>query len=109
MKRYFGVFAVVVGLTACQGQDERIAFDGQYFRAKVQRLDGSYDRFNVSVKPVSASLEGAREAGRYEAVSYCIKNFGTSEIAWVSGPDSPAAAQVIQGDTLVYQGACPNR
>lgn len=108
-KHILAFIAVAALLGACQSQEDRIAFDGQYFRAKAKRIDGNFDQFTVSVKPVSASLDGAREAGRYEAIKYCVTNFGTSEIAWTVGPDMPQSALQIEKDAVAFQGTCPNR
>ena len=40
------------------------------------------------VNGVSASLDGAREAGRHEGTKFCIDAFGTSKINWKVGPDT---------------------
>ena len=65
------------------------------------------DEFTVTARPVSASLEGAREAARYEATVYCVNRYGRSDIAWTVGPDSPDAALPIADDTLTLAGRCP--
>ena len=96
-----GVFLI---LAACGRNEDRIAFDGQFYNAKLKQIDRQFNLFSVSVTPVSASLDGAREAGRYEASSYCVTNFGTSDIAWTSGPD--AEEVTLDGDTLLLQGSC---
>jgi hypothetical protein len=51
-------------------------------------------------------LVGAREAGRYEATKYCINQYGTSDIAWVSGPDVEDGSLTINNDELQLRGAC---
>ena len=96
----------LAALSACNDKEDAIAFDGQYFRAKVSKVDKQRDQFTVTVGPVSASLDGAREAGRYEATKYCIEQYGTSDKTWVVGPDSPSEALRIEGDKLVLRGAC---
>ncbi|MBY5932235.1 hypothetical protein KUV51_04420 [Tateyamaria omphalii] len=95
-------------LTACSGERraERVAFDGVFFRANSSKVDKQRDQFEVSVSPVSASLEGAREAGRYEAIRYCIKQFGSSDIAWIEGPDAEDGTLRTNGDKLILRGAC---
>lgn len=107
-KTVFGVslIAGLAVLAACNDKDEAVAFDGQYFRAKVSKVDKQRDQFTVTVGPASASLDGAKEAGRYEATRYCIAQYGTSDKEWVVGPDSPNEALKIEGDKLVLRGAC---
>ncbi len=101
------IMAGALALTACTNRDEAFAFDGQYYRAKASKLDKD-DRaqFAVSVKPVSASLDGAREAGRYEGTRYCIENYGTSQIEWSEGPDAEDGTLRVDNDTLLLQGEC---
>ena len=95
-------------LTACNAERraDRIAFDGQYFRADAKKLDKNRLNFEVTVRPVSASLDGARAAGLHEGIRYCIGNFGTSDIRWVNGPDADGGTLRISNDRLVLQGTC---
>ena len=95
-------------LSACaERREDRIAFDGVFFRSDAKRLDReNRERFEVTVRPVSQSLEGARAAGAYEATRYCIENFGTSDIIWVYGPDGEAGTLRIANDRLTLEGAC---
>jgi hypothetical protein len=110
MGRLAGVFvsaAFVLPLSACGGSEgEDILFDGQSFRASLDVDNDARQNFILSVRPVSASLEGAREAGRYEATVYCVNRYGSSDIIWVVGPDSPDEALPIADDTLTLQGSC---
>lgn len=93
-------------LAGCQGSNERIAFDGQYFRTKVRKVDGQRDVFTVTIRDVSRSLSGARAAGRYEGTSYCVGTYGSSKIDWAVGPETPPERLRIRDDTLVFQGIC---
>lgn len=94
-------------LSACGGKKaDRIAFDGQYFRATAKKTDKQRLNFQVTVRPVSASLEGARAAGRYEATRYCVGNFGTSDVDWVDGPDAEDGRLRVSGDSLLLVGTC---
>ncbi len=95
-------------LTGCGPDEDDILFDGQFYRAKISTERGARQDFTVSVRPVSASLEGAREAARYEATVYCVNNYGSSDISWVVGPDAEDAALPISNDTLLLQGSCPS-
>lgn len=108
--RLISLSAALIAATAiagCTDNEDRIAFDGQYYRTKLSKVDGQRDVFTVSVRPVSASLEGAREAGRYEATVYCVNAYGDSDIVWAVGPDTPAEALTVVDDTLTFQGRCP--
>ena len=97
----------VLFLTACtERRSERVAFDGVFFRSNSSKVDRQRDQCEVSFSPVSASREGAREAGRYEAIRYCIKQFGSSDITWTEGPDAEDGTFRINGDKLVLRGAC---
>ncbi len=107
MKYAIFLLAVVTTLAGCKNSNDRIAFDGKYFRTKVTKVDGKLDVFQVTVKDAAQSVEGARAAGLHEANSYCVRNFGSSEIDWVVGPDAPAdQLRIVNGD-LVLQGVCP--
>lgn len=103
----FIVAALMVG--ACTDSKNRIAFDGQYFRTKVSKVDGQRDVFTVTVRDVAKSLDGARAAGRHEGIAYCVENFGSSDIDWTVGPETaPEALQIID-NTIQFQGVCPQR
>ncbi|TMM54944.1 hypothetical protein [Sulfitobacter sabulilitoris] len=107
MKMILMAALAALTVTGCTSRDDRIAFDGQYYRTKLTKVDGQRHVFQVTARPVSASLQGAREAARYEAVSYCVTEYGSSDIAWVISPDAEASRLVVRDDTLTLQGACP--
>lgn len=108
MKFWTGL-ALCGGLIAgCTAADDRVLFDGQFFRTKLRKVERQFDTFTVAVSPVSRSLKGAREAGEYEAVSYCVRQFGSSDVIWAAGPDAPDSDLSITKDTLLLQGKCPN-
>ncbi|HBS49671.1 MAG TPA: hypothetical protein DEA05_06095 [Rhodobacteraceae bacterium] len=91
-------------MSACQRPEDRVAFDGVTFKTKAKRIDDDWNMFTVTVSPAAASLEGARQAGRYEATRYCIGVAGTSEVLWTVGPETEPLR--IDGDTLTFQGEC---
>lgn len=94
-------------LSACsERRADRVAFDGVFFRSNANKIEKQRDQFEISVTPVSSSLEGAREAGRYEATRYCIGNFGSSKIEWIEGPDAEDGTLRISGDKLLLRGTC---
>ncbi len=108
MKYLTGVLIVTGLLAGCTSADDRILFDGQFYNAKLRKVERQRDVFTVSVKPVSRSLAGAREAGEYEAIVYCVNNYGSSDIIWAAGPSAPDGQLIIENDTLNLQGRCPN-
>ena len=94
-----GVVLTVLGvsvLAGCNRVDDSILFDGQAFRGQAKFVERADRRdFTATVSPVSASVEGAREAGRYEGIKYCIAEYGTSVIEWA-----------IDRDTVTFSGSC---
>lgn len=94
-------------VAGCSDDANRFAFDGQFFRTKVQRVDRERDVFAASVRDVSKSFEGARGAALHAANAYCVGTYGSSDIDWVVGPDTPADELRIVNDTLTYRGTCP--
>lgn len=108
MKSWTGIALCAGLLTGCSSTEDRIFFDGQFYNAKLRKVERQLDQFIVTVKPVSKSLAGAREAGRYEAVVHCVNSFGSSDIIWSAGPDADESALSIDKDTLTLQGRCPN-
>lgn len=109
MKLLIPLVAAALLATACTNTDDLIAFDGHFFRTKVKKVDRQLDVFTVNIRDVSQSLDGAREAGEHAGISWCVKYFGSSEIEWTVGPDTPADQLPIVDDTLVFQGVCPTR
>ena len=98
---------ILGALAGCNRPDESLAFDGQFFRMSSKHVERSDRRdFTVEVSPVSASLAGAKEAGGFEGIRYCIENYGTSSIDWAIGPDTEDTALVTDRDTLLFEGTC---
>ena len=103
------VLILVAGLalSACTKKSERVLFNGNYYPTKAKAV-GKADRksFAVSVRRVDQGLAGAKEAGRHGGKEYCLKNYGTSEIQWSVGPDTPNTALDLSGGRLVFTGSC---
>ena len=106
MRATITLLIVLASVAACGQESRRPAFDGKFFRASASKNGDSRADFAVKVRPVSASLEGAIEAGRYEATRYCVKLFGTSDIDWAVGPDQDPETLVVANDTLNFSGVC---
>lgn len=101
------VVALAAGCNRVKKED-RILFDGFYFPTKASAVDkkATLSHFDVQVKDASASIDGAREAGRYAGTRYCIEKYGTSDIVWSLGPDSdPSQLRVVDG-SLNLRGTC---
>ena len=107
MRAVILIAIAATALAGCNSNDDSILFDGQEFRAKVSFESKENRRsFAATVTPVSASVEGAREAGRYEGIKYCINEYGTSEITWRASPDAEPQTWAIEGDTVTFIGRC---
>jgi len=94
-----------LALPSCGRRDDDLAFDGQFFNARAKKVDGDRVQFEVTVRPFSASADGARAAGEYEAIKYCIALYGSSDIIWQRGPDAEEGL-LVSNDTLSLRGAC---
>ena len=108
MKIWIGIGLCIGLLGACTSTEDRIYFDGQFYNAKVRKVERQLDVFSITVKPVSKSLQGAIDAGVYEATVHCVNSYGSSDIVWTAGPDAPEDQLNIEKDTLTLQGRCPN-
>ena len=109
--RYFSIglltwsFLTMVGCSnPLEPEENKVTFDGYYFTSKLTRNRLDDRSFDLIVRRANRSLPGAREAGRYEATRFCIKNFGTSNIKWVSGPDDQSIG--LTGKVLKLSGQC---
>ena len=95
-------------MTGCSNpfelEENKVSFDGYYFSSKLSRSKLDDRSFDLTVRRANRSLSGAREAGRYEATRFCIKNYGTSDIKWVSGPDDQSIG--LTGKVLKLSGQC---
>jgi len=95
-------------MTGCSNpfelEENKVSFDGYYFSSKLSRNKLDDRAFDLTVRRANRSLSGAREAGRYEATQFCIKNYGTSDIKWVLGPDDQSVG--LTGKVLRLSGQC---
>ncbi|KUF09082.1 hypothetical protein [Pseudoponticoccus marisrubri] len=81
-------------------------FDGERYRGQARSEARNRQSFIASASPVSNSLEGAVLAAEHEGIKHCIQYYGTSDIDWEVGPDTPRDALRIDGDTLTLVGTC---
>ena len=98
-------FLVTVGCSnPFELEENKIAFDGYNFSSKLTPNKSDDRLFDLTVRRAHRSLSGAREAGRYAATKFCIKNFGTSDIKWVLDPDDESIG--LTGKVLKLSGQC---
>jgi hypothetical protein len=83
-----------------------VLYDGVAFRSKAKKVDKDRTHFTAEVRDAAQSIPGALEAGRHAGVTYCIKNYGSSKIDWVKGPDIDPADVVLEGGDLTFEGYC---
>lgn len=102
-----GLGALGVGQASAKRADVQIS--GVRFRARANADGADRRQFTVTVTPFAADPDGAREAGRYQATRYCLLTYGGSDTEWTAGPDLPAEALTVEGDTLLLQGRCTQR
>ncbi len=88
-------------------KDDGVRFEGQRFQIKAKKLSKEdRSKFVATAAPVSVTLEGARQAAAYGGTEYCIKEYGTSLIAWDNAPDAPEEELQFDGNRLVVTGQC---
>ena len=98
-------FLIVMGCSnPFELEENKVSFDGYYFSSKLSRNKSDNRSFDLKVRRANRSLVGAREAGRYEATRFCIKNFGTSDVKWILGPDDQSIG--LTGKVLKLSGQC---
>ncbi|MFT7596184.1 MAG: hypothetical protein ACI8R4_003519 [Paracoccaceae bacterium] len=105
---FAGVAVIAIAAGCNKREDKLFPFDGHYYKVKSSTVDkkATLADFNVTIWQVSQSLDGAREAGGYEGIRYCIKNFGSSTINWTVGPETEPQNLRIVDDTLTFAGRC---
>ena len=96
----------LVALMGCTDPSRQVLFDGLQFNGRTNIDKEDKRNFVVTASPVSQSLEGAREAARFEGTSYCVRKYGRSDIEWGASPDAEATALNIVDDVLTVQGRC---
>ncbi|MGH1425333.1 MAG: hypothetical protein ACRBBU_11440 [Pseudooceanicola sp.] len=98
--------SVLQGAGRLASFNNRQTFEGFYYPARVAVDPTAAEKFEIAVSRATQSLSGAKEAGRYAAVKYCLKQFGQTDITWSISPDMDDAALTIADDTLTLRGEC---
>lgn len=107
MKATWALGAVLLVLAACgRGELDTITYEGARFTGDLRTERSDRPGFVATGGPASASLEGARQAAVFQAVQYCIRYLGSSDIAWINGPDVEDAALRIDNNKVVLSGRC---
>ncbi len=98
--------AALAALTGCTDPSRQVLFDGMQFNGRTNIDKDDKRNFVATASPVSQSLQGAREAARFEGTSYCVRKYGRSDIEWGASPDADATELNIVEDVLTVQGRC---
>ncbi|MEX0304632.1 MAG: hypothetical protein AB3N24_19610 [Leisingera sp.] len=102
--------AVAAFVSACGSTtaSNRPLYDGVPFKAKAKPVDKKTDRalFQVEIKGADRSVKGAREAAAHAGTKYCVQNYGSSKIAWVSDPGDEEAQLTLTDGRATFQGTC---
>jgi len=107
MKATWAAGIVFLGLAGCgQSSMKTITYEGAVFSGDLSSDSDDRAGFVATGGPASVSLEGARQAAAFQAVQHCIDYLGSSDIAWVNGPDAEDSALVIQDNEVVLSGRC---
>ncbi len=106
-KTLLGIAAIgLLGLGACTRDQNVFQADGEFYKGKARSERSDRANFVVEAGPVSASLDNARAAAKYEAVKYCVDYLGSSDIEWTANPDDPDESLLIDNDRLIASGRC---
>ena len=89
-------------------RDKRVHYDGVPFKTSAKALNkkATLADFQIVVKDALRSPKGARLAVVHEATTYCIENYGSSDILWPIDPMDEEQDLRLDGGDAVYQGMC---
>lgn len=84
-----------------------VEVEGTRFRTRVAASSEDRRTFATSTPGATAAPTAAAEAGRTQAITYCLRTFGGSQIQWIMGPDvEPEQIVVDENGTLQLTGRC---
>ncbi|KAF0674864.1 hypothetical protein [Profundibacterium mesophilum] len=78
------------------------------FEARLARSDSDPRAFTVRAEGAGATLAQVRESLRYPATSFCLLNYGTTNIAWRQGAAGEWTLE-RRGRDLLAAGRCEDR
>ncbi len=99
---------LAAGLSACGlvNDGTELQYGGMTFRGDVKASKADRAQFVATGGPIGASIDGATRAAAHQGTAYCIRMFGTSDIDWDIGPDTPQGQLPVSGKDVVFQGRC---
>ncbi|MCR9107609.1 hypothetical protein [Marivita sp. XM-24bin2] len=107
MKAGWFCASVLCLLAACgQSELDTVTFEGERFTGDLRSERRDRASFVAQGGPASVSLEGAKQAASYQVVQHCISYLGSSDVAWINGPDVPDDQLLIENDRVVLTGRC---
>jgi hypothetical protein len=81
--------------------------DGVRYRTRLSVDDGDRRLFSTATLGAQGAPLAATEAGRLEAVGYCLRTFGGSHIEWTIAPATqPEEVAISEDGALVLRGRC---
>lgn len=84
--------------------------DGVRFRSRISVTSDDRRGFATATRGATRNLSLALEAGRLEAVHYCLTTFGGSQIDWTVSPDRPLdQVRLTDGGAVALAGRCVAR
>lgn len=100
--------SVAVPVGCARDNPNHVPFDGVVFKSKTKAVDKKVSRadFTTTIQKASQSLDGAREAARYQGTIYCVTNYGSSDIEWIVGPETEQGRLTIVDDAITFRGRC---
>ncbi|MEM8823932.1 MAG: hypothetical protein AAGF30_10020 [Pseudomonadota bacterium] len=108
-----GVSSLVRPLPGIGGPSVRrgvVEVSGIRFRTRVTATSEDRRSFNTSTPGAVQAPQAAAEAGRTQAITYCLRTFGGSQIQWTVGPDvEPEDIVLDEAGTLILAGRCVTR
>lgn len=103
-----GVSSPFSGAGGVRGSQSQV--EGIRFRTRVSSVSADNRSFTTVTGGAARNVAAAAEAGRVEAVEYCIRRFGGSVIVWTASPDrEPDQIPLSDGGALVLAGTCVTR
>lgn len=107
MKVIIPLICVALAVSACTKRINYHPFEGEYYKTKAKAVDrGNKKEFVVTVNDVEKGVEGAIASGAYQATKHCLRFYGTSDIAWTVGPDTPPEQLGLEDGVLTLSGKC---
>lgn len=81
-------------------------YDGVFLKSRAKKVGDDRSHFQVEVRRASLSLDGAKASGHHAGTRYCIEQYGSSKIDWISSPYVENEALNLDQDTLILEGVC---